>query len=194
MINKVISNIAAHKKVIDYFESNNAETVVRIANLVLHTFEKNNTIYLCGNGGSNADCQHLAGEFVGRYHKNRQPLPAIALSTDSALVTCIGNDYSFDEIFSRQVEALAKENDVLWAFSTSGNSPNILAAAEVAKEKNMQIIAFTGRENSKLEAMADICLCAASDRTNNSQEVHELAYHIVCDLIDDNYQAIDIMR
>ena len=187
MIKKVISNIAAHKKVIDYFEANNAETVVRITNLVLQTFEKNNTIYLCGNGGSNADCQHLAGEFVGRYHKNRQPLPAIALSTDSALVTCIGNDYSFDEIFSRQVEALAKKSDILWAFSTSGNSKNILAAAEVAKQKNMQIIAFTGRENSKLEAMADICLCAASDRTNNSQEVHELAYHIVCDLIDDNY-------
>ncbi len=187
MIKKVVSNIEAHKKVIDYFEANSVETVVRITNLVLQTFEKNNTIYLCGNGGSNADCQHLAGEFVGRYHKNRQPLPAIALSTDSALVTCIGNDYSFDEIFSRQVEALAREGDVLWAFSTSGNSPNILAAAEVAKQKNMQIIAFTGRENSKLEAMADICLCAASDHTNNSQEVHELAYHIVCDLIDDNY-------
>ena len=187
MIKKVISNIEAHKKVIDYFEANSVETVVRITNLVLQTFEKNNTIYLCGNGGSNADCQHLAGEFVGRYHKNRQPLPAIALSTDSALVTCIGNDYSFDEIFSRQIEALAREGDILWAFSTSGNSPNILAAAEVATQKNMQIIAFTGRENSELEAMANICLCAASSHTNNSQEVHELAYHIVCDLIDDNY-------
>lgn len=187
MIDKVISNIAKHKKVIEYFESNNVQTVVGIAELVLKTFNDRNTIYLCGNGGSNADCQHLAGEFVGRYHNNRQPLPAIALSTDSALVTCIGNDYSFNDIFSRQVEALAKEGDVLWAFSTSGNSANILAAAEVAKQKGMKIIAFTGRKNSKLEEMADICLCAASDHTNNSQEVHELAYHIVCDLIDDKF-------
>jgi D-sedoheptulose 7-phosphate isomerase len=187
MKEKVISNIAAHKRVIEHFEATNTETVIEIAKLVMKTFENNHTIYLCGNGGSNADCQHLAGEFVGRYHKNRKPLPAVALSTDSALVTCIGNDYSFNDIFSRQVEALAGEGDVLWAFSTSGNSPNILAAAEVARQKGMKIIAFTGRENSRLEAMADICLCAASDRTNNSQEVHELAYHIVCDLIDDNF-------
>ena len=187
MIERVLRQIDAHRKVIDYFEANHAETVVQIAGLVRETFENDHTIYLCGNGGSNADCQHLAGEFVGRYHKNRRPLPAVALSTDSALVTCIGNDYSFNEIFSRQVEALAREGDVLWAFSTSGNSPNILAAAESARQKGMKIIAFTGREHSKLEAMSDLCLCAASDQTNNSQEVHELAYHIVCDLIDQQF-------
>ncbi len=179
--------IAEHKRTVQYFEENSVGVVEQIAGLVADTFNNGNTIYLCGNGGSMADCQHLAGEFVGRYRKNRNPLPAVALSTDIAQTTCIGNDFSFNDIFSRQLAALAKEGDVLWAFSTSGTSPNVIAAAEEAKKKGMKIIAFTGKPDSPLEAMADLCLCANSQKTNHSQEVHELAYHIICDLIDDKF-------
>ena len=135
-----------------------------------------------------ADCQHIAGEFVGKYRKVRKPLPAIALSTDSALTTCIGNDFSFNDIFSRQIEALGNAKDILWAFSTSGQSPNILSAAKSAKKIGMKVVAFTGKSNSSLESLADICLCANSDKTNHSQEVHELAYHIICEIIDESIQ------
>ncbi len=186
-MSKILNMIAEHKKTVQYFEENSVETVQQIADMVADTFKNGGTVYLCGNGGSMADCQHLAGEFVGKYRKVRNPLPAVALSTDIAQTTCIGNDFSFNDIFSRQLEALGKEGDLLWAFSTSGTSGNVIAAAETAGKKGMKIIAFTGKTDSPLEAMADLCLCANSQKTNHSQEVHELAYHIICDLIDDKF-------
>lgn len=187
MKDTILNNIKEHKSAIEYFEQNCIEVVEGITKLVQKTFKSGNQVMLCGNGGSMADCQHIAGEFVGRFRKNRVPLPALALSTDPALTTCIGNDYSFDDIFSRQVEALGKENDVLWAFSTSGTSRNVLAAVKMAKEKGLKVIGFTGKTNTPLEELSDVCLCANSDKTNHSQEVHELAYHIICELIDEDY-------
>jgi D-sedoheptulose 7-phosphate isomerase len=111
----------------------------------------------------------------------------VALSTDTSVITCIGNDYAYENIFARQVEALVGEGDILWAFSTSGTSKNIISAAESAKKKGAYIIAFTGRTKSKLEEIADICFCAENESTARSQEIHQLAYHIICDLVDYNF-------
>ena len=183
----VLDLIAEHNKAIQYFESNSIDTVLEISNILINTFESGGTVFLCGNGGSMADCQHIAGEFVGKFRKVRNPLPAIALSTDPALTTCIGNDFSFEDIFARQVDALGSKGDVLWAFSTSGTSKNVISAANIAKSKGMMVIAFTGKPTTPLEQLADICLCANSVKTNHSQEVHELAYHIICELIDNKF-------
>jgi D-sedoheptulose 7-phosphate isomerase len=181
----VRKNIEKHKALLSAFEISAPEILLSIARMIADTFEKGGCLYLCGNGGSASDAQHVAGEFIGRFRSERKPLPAIALNTDTSVITCIGNDFSFSEIFSRQVQALVKENDVLWAFSTSGNSSNILAAADSAKMNNARVIAFTGMENSILERKADLCFCAGSFVTSTSQEMHQLAYHIICDLVED---------
>jgi D-sedoheptulose 7-phosphate isomerase len=180
----VLDTIAIHKKLLASFEASGIETVIAAAELVIETFKSGGRVYLCGNGGSACDAQHVAGEFVGRFKKERNPLPAIALTADTAIVTCIGNDYSFKDIFSRQVQALMTEKDILWAFSTSGKSPNIIAAAKAAKAKNAKVLAFTGRLKSTLESMADLCLCVDSPTNSSAQEIHEIAYHIICDLVE----------
>jgi D-sedoheptulose 7-phosphate isomerase len=182
-----LKNVKEHQEQVKYFEKNCLESMIEIFEAVRETINSGHCIYLCGNGGSMADCQHVAGELVGRYKKNRPPLPAVALSTDSALVTCIGNDYAFDEIFSRQVDALINPGDLLWAFSTSGTSKNILKAVAAAREKKAKVVAFTGKQGNALDQLADHSLCAGSDRTNINQEIHELAYHIICEFIDNEY-------
>ena len=187
MKTKILSIIEEHNQTVRFFEQHSVDTVIKISEMVKDTFDHGGRIYLCGNGGSMADCQHIAGEFVGKYRKVRQPLPAIALSTDAALTTCIGNDFSYEAIFSRQIEALGNKGDMLWAFSTSGTSPNVLAAADAAKSKGLTVVGFTGKKDSPLESLSDICLCANSNKTNHSQEVHEIAYHIICEMIDDQY-------
>jgi D-sedoheptulose 7-phosphate isomerase len=183
----VQKNIEKHKSLLSAFEMYAPEILLSMARMIADTFDRGGCLYLCGNGGSASDAQHVAGEFIGRFRSERRPLPAIALNTDTSVITCIGNDYSFTEIFSRQVQALVKENDVLWAFSTSGKSPNILAAADSAKMNRARVIAFTGMENSMLEKKADLCLCARSFVTSSAQEMHQLAYHIICDLVEDQF-------
>lgn len=179
--------INEHKEVVEKFEQNSIPVIRKIAQLIIDCLKQSGTVYLCGNGGSAADCQHIAGEFVGRFQRERNALPAVAFSTDTSVITCIGNDYSFDDIFVRQVQALVKEKDVLWAFSTSGNSTNVVKAAKLAKEKGAQVIAFTGKTVSQLEQIADLCLCAETPQTSTAQEIHMLAYHIICDLIESRY-------
>jgi D-sedoheptulose 7-phosphate isomerase len=181
----VLKNIEKHKTLLSDFETYAPEILLAMAGMIAETFEKGGCLYLCGNGGSASDAQHVAGEFIGRFRSERRPLPAIALNTDTSVITCIGNDYAFTDIFARQVQALVKEGDVLWAFSTSGNSPNILAAADAAKINKARIIAFTAMENSLLEKKADACLCVGSFIVSSSQEMHQLAYHIICDLVED---------
>ncbi len=185
MKNKILDIIKDHQKSVDHFAEYGIASVMEIADLIRETFANGGKILLCGNGGSMADCQHIAGEFVGKFRKVRTPLPAIALSSNPALTTCIGNDFSYHDIFSRQIEALGTSRDILWTFSTSGESPNVLAAAEMAKNKGLKVVGFTGKSNSKLEHLSDFCLCAHSEKTNHSQEVHELAYHIICEIIDE---------
>ena len=181
---QILDTIETHKKMLAEFEESGLETVAAISQAIVKSLKQNGTVYICGNGGSAADAQHIAGEFVGRFRKERQALPAVALSTDTSIITCIANDYAYEKIFERQVEALVREGDILWAFSTSGTSANIIAAAESAKNKGAYVIAFTGRINSKLEQISDICLCADDESTARSQEIHQLAYHIICDLVE----------
>lgn len=181
---QITETIETHKKMTAEFQKSGIETVAAISQAIVKSLEQNGTVYLCGNGGSAADAQHIAGEFVGRFKRERKALPAVALSTDTSVITCIANDYSYEQVFSRQVEALARKGDILWAFSTSGTSANVIAAAESAKNKGAYVIAFTGRTNSKLEQIADICFCADDESTARSQEIHQLAYHIICDLVE----------
>ena len=179
--------IETHKKMVAKFETDGIETVCAAADAITKSFKQNGVLYLCGNGGSAADAQHIAGEMVGRFLKERVALPAVALSTDTSVLTCIGNDYDFDSVFSRQVEALVKAGDILWAISTSGESVNVVRAAELAKKKGASVLAFTGRADSKLEKIADICFCAKADKTFQVQQIHQLAYHIICGLVEDSF-------
>ncbi len=179
--------IEIHKQLLDEFEQSGVDTVIRVTEVVVKSLKQGGSVYLCGNGGSAADCQHIAGEFVGRFRQERNALPAVALSTDTSVLTCIGNDYGFEEIFSRQVDALVKNVDILWAFSTSGSSMNVIAAARSAKKKGAKVVAFTGKPNSELEKLADVCLCIASSQTSSAQEIHQLAYHIICGLVEQQF-------
>jgi D-sedoheptulose 7-phosphate isomerase len=184
---QIADTIQTHRKMLSEFEQGGMETIAAISQKITQVLEQNGTVYLCGNGGSAADAQHVAGELVGRFRMERRALPAVALSTDSSVVTCIANDYSYDKIFDRQVEGLVRKGDILWAFSTSGTSRNVIAAAETAKGKGAYVIAFTGTKNSKLEEIADMCLCAENESTARSQEIHQLAYHIICDFVDRDF-------
>jgi D-sedoheptulose 7-phosphate isomerase len=176
--------VATHKKMVAEFEQRGVETIAAVAEAITKALDENGTVYLCGNGGSAADAQHIAGEFVGRFSRQRKALPAVALSTDTSVLTCIANDYAYEKVFARQVEALVRKGDILWAFSTSGASANVLAAARLARDKGAHVVAFTGRSGSPLERIADVCFCADAESTARSQEIHQLAYHIICDLVE----------
>lgn len=144
-------------------------------------------VLVCGNGGSASDAQHFAAEFVGRFERERPGLAALALTTDSSILTAIGNDYDFNSIYSKQVQALGNPGDVLIAISTSGNSGNVLAAATAAHAKDMTVVALTGRAGGKLGALltdTDVHICVPHDRTARIQEVHGLALHCLCDAVD----------
>jgi D-sedoheptulose 7-phosphate isomerase len=141
-------------------------------------------LLLCGNGGSAADAQHWAGELVGRFHRDRPGLAAIALTTDSTILTAIGNDYGFERVFARQVEALGRPGDVLFALSTSGNSKNVLAALEAARAVGMARIGFTGRGGGTMESLCDLCLRIPSDSTPRIQEGHEALGHAICAMVE----------
>ena len=141
-------------------------------------------LLFCGNGGSAADAQHWAGELVSRFYYDRPGLAAIALTTDSSILTAIGNDYGYDYTFARQVEALGRAGDVLVAISTSGNSPNVLRAAEAARARGMRVLAFTGRRGGALAPLADIAFRMPSDETPRIQEGHEFVGHLLCALIE----------
>ncbi len=176
--------IQNHRKLVDVLEQTGIDAVVQMAEAIIDCFKNGGRLYLCGNGGSAADCQHIAGELVGRFRKERKALPVVALSTDTSILTSVGNDYGFEEIFRRQVEGLVGKGDILWALSTSGASANILAAVRLAKEKGAKVLAFTGRSNSELEKTADLCLCIDCAQTSSAQEIHQVAYHIICDLVE----------
>lgn len=175
--------IDTHKHILAQLETEALPVIHSAAALLIESILAGGSIYICGNGGSAADAQHIAAELVGRFTRERKGLPAVALTTDTSILTSVGNDYGFEQIFARQVEALVKQGDVLWAFSTSGTSQNVLAAARLAKEKKAAVLAFTGKPGSPLEQLADVCL-ALSGPTASVQEIHQLAYHILCDLVE----------
>lgn len=181
----IISQIKEHQQVVNDLLEQCVPTIEKIIELCKGAVVTGHTIFLCGNGGSAADSQHIAAEFVGRFLKEREGLPAIALTTDTSILTAVGNDYGFDKVFSRQVEALGKPGDILIGISTSGNSRNVIAAFEKAKVKQMKTIAFTGNKSSESEKIADVTLKIPSAITARIQECHILVGHIVCNAIDE---------
>ena len=160
------------------------EDLITLANKIVTSFTSDRKLIICGNGGSAADAQHIAAEFVNRFEMERPPLPAISLSTDTSIITCIGNDYSFNDIFSKQIKALGLEGDILLAISTSGNSKNVIAAAETARDMGIYVAGLTGGKGGKLKDICDLCLTVSSDRAARVQESHILAGHIICKLVD----------
>src|SRR4051812_49234216 len=152
--------------------------------LVRATVARSGTLFFCGNGGSAADAQHMATEYVVRYMRNRRAYPAIALTTDTSLLTAAGNDIGFENVFSRQVEALAKPGDLLIIHSTSGNSPNVLRAAEAARAKGVPVLAFSARDGGALRALADHSVVIPTTRTDRAQELHLCIEHVICDVIE----------
>jgi D-sedoheptulose 7-phosphate isomerase len=144
-------------------------------------------VFFCGNGGSAADAQHLAAEFVGRFRLERLPLPSMALTTNTSLLTAIANDYGYDQVFSRQVHAFAKPSDILFGISTSGNSPNVVRAIQEARTLGVYTVGLTGRSGGKLKECADVLLNVPSDQTPRIQESHLLLGHIYCDLVERLY-------
>ena len=162
----------------------NISLVVKSAELIVDSFKKGGKLLIAGNGGSAADAQHLAAEFVNRFEIERPPLPAIALTTDSSNLTSIGNDYSFDLIFSKQLRALGKPDDVFLAITTSGNSMNILKAVEEAENIGMKVIVLTGKGGGLLSAKGDVFVNVEAKKTARIQEVHITFCHVVCELVD----------
>ncbi len=184
---QITSAIETHKKLVDQLQTRGVDVITAAAEAITEALKQDGTVYLCGNGGSAADAQHIAGELVGRFNRQRRALPAVAFSTNTSILTSIANDYAYEDVFARQVEAFVNKGDILWAFSTSGTSSNVVKAARLAKEKGARVLAFTGRANSELEQIADICFYAGSESTARSQEIHQLGYHIICDLVEQNF-------
>jgi D-sedoheptulose 7-phosphate isomerase len=164
-----------------------SQPISQAIELMFGALSNGNKILACGNGGSAADCQHFAAELVGRFERERFPLPALALTTDTSILTAVGNDYSYREIFSKQVQAFGQAGDVLLAISTSGNSANVMAAVEAALEREMRIVALTGKDGGALGKMltdADVHINVPHARTARIQEVHLVTIHAICDGID----------
>ena len=161
------------------------DAIVDASQMIISAYRRGGKVLLIGNGGSAADAQHIAGELVGRFKLERKALPALALTTNTSILTAIGNDYHYDVVFARKVEAFANHPaDVLVAISTSGNSPNILRAVETAKSRGMSVIGLLGKGGGKLTTMVDIALVVPSDDTQRIQETHITIGHIMCDLIE----------
>jgi len=159
-------------------------SIAKVSEILVEALEQGNKVLLFGNGGSAADAQHMAAEFVGRFAFDRPPLPALALSVNTSCVTAIGNDYGFDQVFSRQIEALAHPGDVAIGISTSGNSPNVVSALSVSRQKGLHTISLTGCTGGKLKNEVDYCICVPSSDTPRIQECHILIGHIISELVE----------
>ena len=171
-------------RVKETFVNENLSKLVSVVEAITSALKAGNKILLFGNGGSAADAQHLAAEFVNRFVIERPPLPAIALTTDSSIITSIGNDYDFSEVFSKQIRAIGQAGDIAWGISTSGNSANVLKGLEVAKKIGLVTIAFTGKDGGNIAKIADLSINVSSSVTARIQEAHITAGHAICDLVD----------
>lgn len=183
-------SLRQHIEVFENILQNQANLIFECAAILFQTVAGGNKILICGNGGSAADAQHIAAEFVGRYETERRALPAIALTTDTSALTALANDYSFERIFARQIEALAVEGDCLIAISTSGNSPNVVEAVMEARKKGCRVIGLTGAKGKKLASLTDNCILIPHERTARIQEAHITISHIWCEIIDKKISEI----
>ena len=163
------------------------ELLERMVGRIIACFDAGGRVYLLGNGGSAADAQHIAAELVGRFKADRMALPAIALTTDTSALTAISNDLSFEQVFSRQVEALVTNRDIVWALSVSGKTPNVLRGVETAKRIGAFVIGFTGKSGDKLAALCDLCFRVEHTSSDRVQEVHQIAYHLICGKVERRY-------
>ena len=181
---QVIEQLLASANVLRQTAYQTSAQVVQAAQRVNATLKAGGKILLCGNGGSAADAQHIAAEYVGRFKRERRALPAIALTTDTSILTAIGNDYGIEQMFARQVVALGQRGDILFAISTSGNSPNVIAAARVARERGLFVIGLTGMHPSQLQHECDLCMCVPSAETPRVQQAQLAILHVICELTD----------
>ena len=188
MLSVIEKELEAHQKVLEQTIAGLQHFIYTAGVIVTEALEAGNKVLLCGNGGSAADAQHIAAELTGRFKIERRPLPAIALTTDTSALTAIGNDYGFDQIFSRQVAALAKGGDVLVGISTSGNSPNVIYAMETAKNFGCKTIGLSGKGGGEMSNVCDLNIIVSSDDTARIQEMHILIGHILCQLVDNEYR------
>jgi D-sedoheptulose 7-phosphate isomerase len=185
-IKKIFSDsIDAQKRFVD--DPSRVAAVADAVRAIVDCYKKGGKVLICGNGGSASDAQHMAAELVVRFEKERRSLPCIALSSDQASLTAIGNDYDFSQVFSRQIDAFARDGDVVIAISTSGNSPNILEAVKAAKQKKAVVIALGGRDGGKLAPLADIPVIVNAKNTGRIQEVHAIVIHAVCKLVEEAF-------
>ncbi|NIA07393.1 MAG: SIS domain-containing protein [Actinobacteria bacterium] len=160
------------------------ELLQGMADMLIDSLRSGGKVLIFGNGGSAADAQHIAGEFLGRFRRERPAFAAVALSTDTSTITAIGNDYAFDQIFARQVQGLIRPEDVAWGLSTSGNSADVVLALEVAHDHGAKTLAFSGGDGGTMAKIADLSLVISAEQTARIQEAHQLAYHILCDLVE----------
>ena len=184
-MNNIIKNhILSHSNLIRNNMNEISECIEIITKEIKKTLKNKKTIFFAGNGGSAADCEHLAGELVGRYKKNRKPYKAISLTTDTSVITCIANDFGYEKIFERQLQGIGQKGDLLIAFSTSGNSKNITNVLKMAKKLKIKSISLLGKDGGKCKKLSDYNYVVPSKSTANIQEVHHLIGHIFCSLVD----------
>jgi D-sedoheptulose 7-phosphate isomerase len=184
MEDHIIKIFKESNRVKEAFVNENLSRLVSVVQVIITALKAGNKILIFGNGGSAADAQHLAAEFINRFVIERPPLPAIALTTDSSVLTSIGNDYDFSEIFSKQIRAIGQAGDIAWGISTSGNSSNVLKGLEVAKKMGLVTVAFTGKDGGSIAKIADFAVNVSSTVTARIQEAHITAGHAICDLVD----------
>jgi D-sedoheptulose 7-phosphate isomerase len=181
-ISKIIENCI---NILNRFSAESKNTIINIAKEISSTFLRGGKVYVMGNGGSAADAQHIAAEFVNRFKIERPPLPVIAITTDSSVLTSISNDFSFEDVYLKQIMAYANTNDVIWAISTSGEATNILKVLQYCSKNSIKSIGFTGADGGKMVGMCDIILNVPAKEMSRIQEIHLLAAHLICELVDE---------
>ena len=190
MLKRMIEEeLAAHRHTVEAVIDSLIPDIEEASKMAIQTLKNGHRILLCGNGGSAADAQHIAAELSGRYKNDRKGLPGIALTTDTSALTAIANDFGYEKVFARQVEALARQGDLLIGISTSGNSPNILSALERAKELGCHTMGWSGREGGAMSALCDLNIVIPSYDTPRIQEMHILIGHMICQAIDDAFRS-----
>jgi D-sedoheptulose 7-phosphate isomerase len=184
MEDHIIKTFKESSRVKDIFLNENLGKLTNVIEAITAALKAGNKILLFGNGGSAADAQHIAAEFVNRFIIERPPLPAIALTTDTSIITSIGNDYDFSEIFSKQIRAISQPGDIAWGISTSGNSANVLKGLEMAKKMGLVTLAFTGKDGGDIAKIVDFSINVSSNSTARIQETHITAGHVICEMVD----------
>ena len=183
-MDKIESWLKESARVIEKLADTQSKLIAQAADRIAHALSEGNRVYLMGNGGSAADAQHIASELINRFLLDRGPLPAMALTTNSSVLTSVANDYGFPEIFAKQIAAMVKEGDVAWGLSTSGNSPNVVSALRLAREMGAVTVGLTGKTGGAMKQHCDYCICVESESTPFIQEAHSVIGHAICDYVE----------